>query len=30
MTLRHEDGAWKIVESDRYWASCWELARGCR
>jgi hypothetical protein len=30
MVLRHEDGAWKITESDRYWASCWESSEGCR
>ena len=30
MTLRREDGAWKITNSDRYWARCWELSEGCR
>ncbi len=30
MTLRSEDGMWKIADSDRYWASCWESSKGCR
>jgi hypothetical protein len=30
MTLRREEGAWKIAGSDRYWASCWESSEGCR
>ena len=29
MTLRREAGAWKVAESDRYWASCWEWSQGC-
>ena len=29
MTLRREAGAWKVAESDRYWASCWEWSEGC-
>jgi hypothetical protein len=30
MTLHREDGGWKITNSDRYWARCWELSEGCR
>jgi hypothetical protein len=30
MTLRREAGAWKITESDRYWASCWGRKDGCQ
>jgi hypothetical protein len=30
VTLHHEDGAWKILDSDRYWANCWDWTRGCR
>jgi len=30
MTLRREKGAWKVAESDRYWADCWESSEGCR
>jgi hypothetical protein len=29
MTLRREASAWKVAESDRYWASCWEWSQGC-
>ena len=29
MTLRREAGAWKVAESNRYWASCWEWSEGC-
>lgn len=30
VTLGREKGEWKITDSDRYWASCWELSDGCR
>lgn len=30
MTLRYHEGAWKVAESDRYWAACWESAKGCK
>jgi len=32
MTLRRDpkSGAWKIVESDSYWAWCWSNRGGCR
>ncbi|MEK7310574.1 MAG: hypothetical protein AAB382_01270, partial [Chloroflexota bacterium] len=32
MTLRRDpkSGAWKIVESDSYWAWCWNNSDGCR
>jgi len=30
MTLRREEGAWKVTDSDRYWADCWEASRGCQ
>jgi hypothetical protein len=30
MTLRREEGAWKVADSDRYWADCWESSKGCR
>ena len=30
MTLRRQDGAWKITDSDRYWVSCWSSSNGCR
>ena len=30
MTLRREQGMWKIADSDRYWASCWESSKGCQ
>jgi hypothetical protein len=32
MTLTHDPaaGAWMIVESDTYWAWCWEDEKGCR
>ncbi len=30
MTLRREQSAWKVVDSDRYWANCWESSRGCQ
>ena len=30
MTLRREEGTWKITASDRYWASCWESSEGCK
>jgi hypothetical protein len=29
MTLRREEGAWKVADSDRYWADCWESSKGC-
>lgn len=29
MTLSREGEAWKVAESDRYWASCWEKEDGC-
>jgi hypothetical protein len=29
MTLRREQGTWKVTDSDRYWASCWESSKGC-
>ena len=30
MTLRKDqNGAWKIVDSDRYWLSCWNRSDGC-
>lgn len=28
MTLRREEGEWKIVESDRYWYGCWSKPGG--
>jgi len=30
MTLRRDEGTWKVVDSDRYWANCWESSRGCQ
>jgi len=30
MTLRREEGTWKITASDRCWASCWESSEGCK
>ena len=30
LTLRREDGAWKITGSDLYWAGCWESSDGCK
>jgi hypothetical protein len=30
MTLRREEGGWKIIASDRYWAGCWESSEGCK
>lgn len=30
MTLRLEEGTWKVTDSDRYWASCWEKQDGCK
>jgi hypothetical protein len=30
MTLRREGGAWRVADSDRYWASCWEKQEGCK
>ncbi|MBN1889316.1 MAG: hypothetical protein JW850_15080 [Thermoflexales bacterium] len=30
MALRRENGQWKIITSDFYWASCWEEPDGCR
>lgn len=30
MTLRREEGVWKITASDRYWASCWDSSKGCK
>ncbi len=29
MRLQQEAGAWKIVGSDSYWASCWDKTAGC-
>jgi hypothetical protein len=29
MTLQRENGEWKIIRSDSYWASCWDDSRGC-
>lgn len=29
MTLQRENGEWKIIKSDTYWASCWDDSRGC-
>ena len=30
MTMRREGGIWKVADSDRYWAPCWEASEGCR
>ncbi len=30
MTLRREGGVWKVADSDRYWAGCWEKQDGCK
>jgi len=30
MTLRREEDTWKVADSDRYWASCWESSQGCK
>ncbi len=30
LELRREQGGWKIWRGDRYWASCWNRAEGCR
>jgi hypothetical protein len=30
MELQRQDGAWKIVASDRYFASCWNQKDGCK
>jgi hypothetical protein len=29
MTLKQENGEWKIIRSNSYWASCWDDSRGC-
>jgi hypothetical protein len=30
MTLRQDaNGQWKVVDSDRYWLSCWTASKGC-
>ena len=29
MQLQQENGVWKIVGSQTYWLSCWDLANGC-
>lgn len=29
MTLKREEGAWKITTSDSYWAYCWDAKAGC-
>ena len=30
MTLLQEEGVWRLTESNRYWASCWEKEDGCK
>jgi hypothetical protein len=30
MTLRREEGAWQVANSDRYWADCWGSSKGCQ
>lgn len=30
MRLRQEQGGWRIVASDAYWAACWQDIQGCR
>jgi len=30
MTLHRANGAWKIRESEQYWAHCWQDFNGCR
>lgn len=30
MTLRREEGSWRVAEAGRYWATCWELSKGCQ
>lgn len=30
MTLRQEEGMWKVADSDRYWTDCWTSSRGCQ
>lgn len=30
MTLRREQGTWKVTGSDSYWADCWDWSEGCR
>jgi hypothetical protein len=29
VTLRRENGVWKIIASDPYWAPCWDDEKGC-
>lgn len=29
MTMHREGGAWKVADSERYWANCWEDPEGC-
>ena len=29
LQLRLDNGVWKIVRADRYWASCWNQSDGC-
>jgi hypothetical protein len=29
VTLKQENGTWKIIKSDSYWASCWNDTKGC-
>jgi hypothetical protein len=29
LQLRHENGVWKMVQADRYWADCWNQSDGC-
>ncbi len=29
MRLGRRNGVWRIIDSDRYWAYCWDDTRGC-
>jgi hypothetical protein len=30
MTLKQQNGGWKLVDGERYWCSCWNDIGGCK
>lgn len=30
MTLKQQNGDWKLVDGERYWCSCWNDVSGCK
>jgi hypothetical protein len=30
LSLQREGGSWKLIDADRYWATCWESDKGCK